>query len=388
MASSLQRVLDAIALKKPDKVPFHSYASPELVMQEAGHKVHEMYLDPEMFFESMVASHRLYQEDYVGVRLDPYLIAEQLTHSYESRDLESLDELRFTSGVDGLVIHRKRTGEELGRVSFDSKTAIPLKRPPPLVQSAADIEKILIVPWQELVQRPRWSIIARYVKLFGGERFINVGVGATSANLLDMYLGTERALIAALIEPDLCRAIIDRHFEQLKERIQAARAVGVNGVTTGDACASCSFFSPNTYRDLFFPAHKRAIDFIHEQGLLATLHICGRVSPILDWMSQTGADIIEGLDPASAGGDVVLGDAKRRVGKRRCLKGNLDAVHVILPGPAEEVYRVAREAIEAAGPGGFIFSTEQIPRGTPREHVLAMVQARDDAAASTRQLKG
>jgi hypothetical protein len=31
-----------------------------------------------------------------------------------------------------------------------------------------------------------------------------------------------------------------------------------------------------------------------------------------------------------------------------------------------------------AGPEGYILSTEQITRDTPAEHVLAMVQARDD----------
>jgi uroporphyrinogen-III decarboxylase len=97
-------------------------------------------------------------------------------------------------------------------------------------------------------------------------------------------------------------------------------------------------------------------------------------------MAETGADIVEGLDPPSAGGDTDLREAKRRVGARVCLKGNIDAVHVIRPGPAEQVYRTCREALEAAGPDGYILSTEQIPRDTPIEHVLAMVQARDDMA--------
>jgi uroporphyrinogen decarboxylase len=225
--------------------------------------------------------------------------------------------------------------------------------------------------------------LRRYAAEFKGKRFLYTGVGAASANLLDMYLGTAEAMMAAMSDPGLCRAIIDRHFEQLKERILAVKALGADGIVTGDACASCSFFSPRIYRELFFPAHRRAVQFIHAQGLAAVLHICGKVGPILESMAETGADIIEGLDPPSAGGDIALRDAKRRIGARVCLKGNIDAVHVIRPGPAEQVYRACREALDEAGPGGYILSTEQITRDTPIEHVLAMLQARDDMTVKT-----
>jgi hypothetical protein len=117
MANGLQRVPDAIALKRPDKVPFHSCASPELAMREAGRKVREMYLDPEMFFEAMVASHRLNQDDFFGVRVDPFLIGEQLARSYESRDLGSLEELRSTTGAGraGAPLRRRRRIGEVSR---------------------------------------------------------------------------------------------------------------------------------------------------------------------------------------------------------------------------------------------------------------------------------
>jgi hypothetical protein len=44
----------------------------------------------------------------------------------------------------------------------------------------------------------------------------------------------------------------------------------------------------------------------------------------------------------------------------------------------EEIYRECAQEMSDAGPGGYILSTEQITRKTPREYVRAMVQARDD----------
>ena len=56
----------------------------------------------------------------------------------------------------------------------------------------------------------------------------------------------------------------------------------------------------------------------------------------------------------------------------------LDAVHLLEPGPPERIYAECLQAMRDAGPNGYILSTEQVTRDTPREHVLAMVQARND----------
>ena len=58
-----RRVLDAIALRTPDKVPFNAYESPEFAMRQAGLRVHEMYLDPDAYIEAMFASGRRLQND-------------------------------------------------------------------------------------------------------------------------------------------------------------------------------------------------------------------------------------------------------------------------------------------------------------------------------------
>jgi uroporphyrinogen-III decarboxylase len=217
-----------------------------------------------------------------------------------------------------------------------------------------------------------------YFDEFKGRRFLFGFACDQSANALDVYLGTENAMLATLSDPGLCRAIMERRGEAVREEILALKAMGADGIYTGDACASCSFFSPQTYRELFFEYQKRSIDFVHSLNMRALLHICGKVSPILEWMAETGADVIESLDAPSAGGDIDLREAKRRVGHRVCLKGNIDAVHVIEPLSPDEIYSACVQAMLDAGPEGYILSTEQITRDTPAEHVLAMVQARDD----------
>gem|GEM_PF-662815 len=360
-----ERVYRALALQVPDKTPFHAYESPEHALRQLGRRVHELYFEPQLLPHAMIECAKLYANDVIMMRAP-------LSGPVGS-------EAR-TAPNGGVWFRDRRSGDVVARVEPDQKTVLPVQPAPPPVRTAADIDAAMpVTSAAEFEQdEARMTAIRRYRDAFGGERFL-LGTGAANtANILHAMLGSERALTVVLEEPDLCRAIMDRRLEQLVEEYAFQQRHGIDGIYMGDAYASCSLYSPAVYRELFFPYHKRAVAAIHALGMKALLHICGRIDGILENMADTGADILESLDAPSSGGDIVLADAKRRVGHRTCLKGNLDAVHVIAPLDAEEIHAHCLRAMQDAGPAGYILSTEQVTRDTPREHVLAMVQARDD----------
>ena len=360
--NSIERVLTAFDLKVPDKIPFHAYESPEHAIRQLGRKVHEMYLDTELVPAAMIAAAKAYSNDIIYLRHSAFL----------PTDREAV------SDNEGLLIKSRKNGEILGRVFADTKEFIPNTPPVPPVKTVGEIDKLQIISSKELLEEPAMQSMKPYIDAFKGKRFIFGFASSQSANILNNFLGTENAMVATFEDPGLCRALMERGFEARKQEILALQAFGVDGIYTGDACASCSFYSPATYRELFFEYQKRSIDFVHSLGLKALLHICGRNSGILEDMAATGADVIESLDAFSAGGDLELKDAKARVGRLICLKGNIDAVTVIARQTPEQIYKKCIEAMQDAGPDGYILSTEQITRDTPPEHVLAMVQARDD----------
>lgn len=364
--AELERVLKALALEAPDKTPFHAYESPENAVRQFGRKVHEIYLEPMLLPHAMVHTARLYCNDIVYMRP-----AETLEENEEALPSE-----------EGVLIRDRRTHEPISRVLSDNKTLLPIRPvPPPNVREIKDIEKAMpVIPWRTLLQLPVMQSLKPYVETFKGHRFLFGFAGGQTANELVRRLGFENAILATVTDTGLCRAVMERRAEVQEQYILALKAAGADGIYMGDATASCSLFSPETYRGLFLPFHRRAIDFIHARGMKALLHICGRISPILEDMAGSGADVIESLDAPSSGGDTELAEVKRRVGHKVCLKGNLDAVHVLHPGPPEKVHQACMEALRAAGPNGYILSTEQVTRDTPAEHVLAMVQARDDFA--------
>ncbi|MHB1134591.1 MAG: uroporphyrinogen decarboxylase family protein [Chloroflexota bacterium] len=149
-------------------------------------------------------------------------------------------------------------------------------------------------------------------------------------------------------------------------------ALGVSGahLYLMDALASASQISPTTYRRWAQPYEARMADLAHARGAYQMLHICGNTTRNLEAMADTGSDVLD-LDHA-----VSVAEAKRRVGGRVCLKGNVDPVGTLLQGTPEQVEAECRAIIAAGGPGGFILSSGcQVPRDTSVENVFALTLA-------------
>ena len=79
-------------------------------------------------------------------------------------------------------------------------------------------------------------------------------------------------------------------------------------------------------------------------------------------------------------GDNRLAEAKEILGDRICLLGNLDQVNFLKTATPPEVAARTRETVRAGKPGGrYIFSTsDYLEIGTPRENVVAMIEAAKD----------
>jgi uroporphyrinogen decarboxylase len=88
---------------------------------------------------------------------------------------------------------------------------------------------------------------------------------------------------------------------------------------------------------------------------------------------------VECLDPPPLG-NVELADAKRRVGGRAFIKGNIDPVHVLLSGTVEKVRQDAATRLEAGKPGGgYILSTAcSIAPRTPRENIQVLAEVAEE----------
>ena len=81
------------------------------------------------------------------------------------------------------------------------------------------------------------------------------------------------------------------------------------------------FMSPEHYRKLIFPSHKKAIDFAHGLGMKVFVHSCGFVEPLLPHMIDAGMDCLQVIE-VKAGMDLLR--IYRNHGDKIVLMGGID----------------------------------------------------------------
>jgi len=108
--------------------------------------------------------------------------------------------------------------------------------------------------------------------------------------------------------------------------------------------------SAETYRAFALPPFREMCRRIHEAGCLLHVHCHNRVNALLEDFAEVGIDVLHPLRPPPMG-DVELADAKRRVGGRICLRGNIE-IHDLYGAPTERVVAIVEEAMRAGKPGG------------------------------------
>lgn len=205
--------------------------------------------------------------------------------------------------------------------------------------------------------------------------------GTGPFSLAGHIMGTEEFLMnlqLATQDPDGEEAQAMRHLmgltsDALIAFLKAIISAGGDVVTNGDSLASIDMISPKMYREWAWPYERKVFHALkaYDAGreFASLLHICGNMTPVLEDMASTGADLVE-IDYK-----VSLRTAKEKVGGQVCLIGNLDPSSILLYGTPEKVAEESQKCIDAAGQGGrFILGSGcEVAPFTPQENLKAMI---------------
>lgn len=156
---------------------------------------------------------------------------------------------------------------------------------------------------------------------------------------------------------------------------------GIDAFYIGDPAASASLISPRHFEEFCLPVYQRFCRHFKGRDILIYIHVCGNSAPILEMLADTGADVVEPLDPL---GGVSVADAKRRIGGRVALMGGVNTL-TLMGGSPEEVRAEAIPKCREGGPHGYILAAgDMVPPGTS----LANLQALVDVARRSSWLAG
>jgi len=333
--NSLDRVMAAFELKEPDRVPVLPLVR-EWCFRQVGIPFSEVMTNVEKYVYSQLYSIKKFGYDVV----------------------HGLSAVHAESEAMGSVLE----------IPFDGP---PYLKVPAVQDYSTDLPKLKI---------PRPYKDGRLPLILEGNRRLKKAVGKEIAVMgyaqgcwrhACMLRGTNNAFLDTKKKPAELKKLLDIATESLIVCGEAVAESGVDIILISDPTSSGDMISRKTFEEFSFPYLKKEIKTLKRMGVKVCLHICGDTNDRLDLMTEAGPDAI------SIEEKVDLAQAKKLVGNKVCIVGNISTVDVLFLGTPDQVVAESKIAIEkAARGGGYILASGcGVPADTPSENIAAMVYA-------------
>jgi len=348
--TSKQRVLTAVNLAQPDRVPMDFHANPwvlERLHRDLGTRTHRELLQ------------RL-RSDVVDVRgvVDPKYYGPVP----QSRELGDGVRENFWGWRQKVV--QTATGPEDCFVEF-------------VLADATSIEDFQQHRWPDA----DWFDFSEFgAGLADWQDFAVMASGASVFQHATFLRKTDHLLVDMATQPEMAHWLMDRFtdfylgfFDRMltaaKGRIDILRTADDLGTQRG------LFFSPEMFRTFIKPRLKKLVDMTHSHGVKFLFHSCGAILPLIEDLIEIGVDV---LDPLQAAADGMHPQAlKDAYGDRICLHGGICTQYLLPRGTSDEVRSEVRRRVEILGNGGgyILAPCHVLQTDVPTENVLAVSDA-------------
>lgn len=330
--NSKERVITALQLKQPDRVPFFEW--------DINHEV-----------MNRIEGKRTNLIDFVEKwDIDGIIIYPNYKKSFIDDD----------TYIDEWKIVRKIVTEDY---------PIPVEGP---VKQQKDLKKIEIPdPFSKHIY---WDL-DEAVNKFKNKRAIIFKINDVFTLLRDLR-GFQNILIDLAEDENFIKEFVNLSVEYNIQLANNAKKHGADIVwSSDDFCDKRgTLMSPNSFYRLFFPGLKKLVSECKKTGLYFIKHCDGNVLQIMDLLIETGCD---GYDPIDISAGMNLLYFKRKYGKKLCLLGNIDGINILQNGnPEDTASEVIRCLKEGASGGGYIIkSSTDIHSRVKPDNFVAMLKA-------------
>ncbi|WP_081770921.1 uroporphyrinogen decarboxylase family protein [Clostridium ihumii] len=302
----------------------------------------------------------------IGINIDEY---------YRSADnMANLEEFLFEKlGHDSVGVNTtlRGVGEALGsKIAFPKNSISYVEEP--VLKDIKDVDNLDVInPHKDGKIPVCLEALEKIQKKLGHV----VGVGCNVAGPLSAasaVIGTDKLLRAMIKNPEKLHTLLNLVTECNIKIIEAASNLGV-GFSMSDPVSSTSLLSVKQYREFSMPYVKKCVDKVRSlTGVGMGIHICGKSKEIWELVAEAGITSIS-IDNIE---DVE--EAKKILGNKMLISGNVKPVETIKNGTREDIMREAKECIKRGygSPKGYILRTGcQIPAGTKLENIEALMDA-------------
>ena len=348
-----ERMLTALELKQPDRVPVW-----ELAFNEA----------------SIIGVARHFTSD-----VPPLKQASDMTTEEKIQLFGAMCTLVEGLDLDGITLlplgRREKISEKLVRDGMgvvyhmsDHGSPYPIDGP---IKEAVDLKKFKLDP-----PDPADLLGLQIgVQRFEGKRAIVFHSPGPFKLSWSLRGAMEKLLLDYLLQPELAHELARISTDYYMEMHSMAVDMGAEVIALeGDLAHNTNtLMSPAQYAEFLAPYHTEIVENVHSKGAKIFKHSDGDLWPILDMLVDCGFDGIHPIQPQC----MDIGEAKKHLAGKACVMGNIDCMYLLCEGTTEEVEKTVRETIEAAAPGGgyIMSSSNSIHPGCKPENYIAMVEA-------------
>lgn len=314
---SKTRVLTALNHEKPDRVPFNFWMDRRLMAE----------------YEKKLG-HRHWRVTHYGADV-----------------IESFHGLQFPEGPtdkrDGTVWHTGPAFEDWNKID-------ELVLPDPYEESVYNLLK------SDLEEFPDKAVLLNVITPWG----VIAEMRTYELVYMDMYEYPEAFKRLSRRIADIMKAVVER-----------ACQMGVTALYIQEDLATSQSLSmsPGMIQEFCLDYAKDFVDIAKSYNKPVLFHSDGAVLDLIDPLITFGADMINPLQPNI----VDAREFKAKFNNRIGVYGALDNCFIIPEGTPEQIRKHVLETFELLGKpdGSLIFSTHDIPCGTPGENVEALVCA-------------
>ena len=367
--SHRERVIKALSHQEPDRVPFDLGST-------ANSSIHLLG------YQKLKA--------YFGVEAEDTIIHKMMqTVAVHESILQALDiDLRYVSyGASD-----RRPDIPVGEDGYQDDWGVVRRKPPSslyydLVKSplagSITIKDIVNFPWPDPGD-PGYTRGLRKRLLDYRENTdyaIVLRLPSVFVHTTQYLRGFEDWFIDLAADKKLAGALFDAAAEQSTAMAEEILKVGgdlADVVYTSDDMGfqNGPMVSPELYRELFKPRHKKFFDTVKKNtSAFIHFHCCGSIYKLLDDLIELGVDVIHPVQVAAKDMDSKI--LAPEFGDRLSFWGGVDTQRVLPRGTTEEVKAEVRRRIRDFAPGGgyILAAVHDIQPDVPVENIIAMYEA-------------
>lgn len=216
-----------------------------------------------------------------------------------------------------------------------------------------------------------------YAKKLIGQRGIFAPWGYSGVyNQASLLMDVQQLMMNAYIEPGFYTEYMETITDVTADHNEILAGSDVDCVGIQGNIANSGMVGKDFFDTYILPYEKRLVKRIKDNGRYTIYHNCGRAAVLMESYADMGITAWETVSEAPSG-DTTLKDAKKAVGDRLVLIGNLDQVHFLKEASPEQVRTRVEQIIADGKPGGrYIFAASDfLETDTPIINVKAAIAA-------------